>query len=119
MGNRGEGDREAIAASMEAADKDEKKKGEGKLTSGYVHEAVGVPNDQKVVEAIDNWANVWGDVIHPTMKDEGLYDAEDPAHVAAMEKMNEATDALKEALPSVKILIGLITFEGGHVQLSA
>ncbi len=116
MGNRGEGDREAIAASMEAAEPKEQR--EGKLSSQYVYEAVGVPNDQKVVEAIDNWANIWGDVIHPTMKDEGLYDDTDPAHIAAMEKMNVATDALKEALPSVKIMIGLITFEGGHVQLS-
>lgn len=104
---------------METAEKDKKIEGNGKLSSRYVHEAVGVPNDQKVVDAIDNWANVWGDEIHPTMKDEGLYDDTDPAHVAAMEKMNAATDALKEAIPSVKILIGLITFEGGHVQLSA
>ena len=116
MGNRGEGDREAIAASMGTAE--EKEHGGGKLTSRYVHEAVGVPNDEKITAAIDNWANTWADEIVPTMKDEGLYDETDPAHVAAMEKMNVATAALKAVLPSAKFMIGYMNFDGGHVQLT-
>lgn len=119
MGNRGEGDREAIAASIEAHDGEkESVEGEGRPQSRYVHEAVGVPNDPEVIAAIDAWADTWADEIYPVMKDEGLYDANDPAHVAAMEKMNAARDALKEVLPSAQFLIGYVSFDGGHVSLS-
>jgi hypothetical protein len=93
-------------------------KGEGKLTSPYIYKQEGVPNDPKITAAIDNWANTWGNEIYPTMKDEGLYDDTDSAHVAAMEKMNAARDALKEVLPTARFQIGIVMFEGGHVQLS-
>ena len=124
MGNRGEDERAAIAASEEMHDEKEETtqtrdgwEVEGKLSSQWIHTAEGVPNDPKIVKAIDEWANTWASEIYPTMKDEGLYDGNDPTHVVAIEKLHAAEDALMKVLPSARFLIMRMNFDGGYVQL--
>ncbi|PIQ67346.1 hypothetical protein COY25_00775 [Candidatus Uhrbacteria bacterium CG_4_10_14_0_2_um_filter_41_7] len=86
--------------------------------SRYVYEAVGMPKDPVVLEAVDKWANVCGDVIYPTMKDEGLYDENEPGHKEALEELTSAQEELAKLLPDAHFQINVVTFENGHIQLS-
>lgn len=92
--------------------------GEVKFSSRYVYRSEGVSNDPAVIAAIDKWANVCGDVIQPTMGDEGLYDESEPSHHAAIKELNDAQDELLKLLPNAKFLINRVTFDGGYVELS-
>jgi|SRR3989339_1579514 len=116
MANRGDLSREAIDASMSSDSKEESR--EGVLLSRYVHQSEGVPNDPKVVQAIDNWANVWGEEIVMTMQHEGLFDENEPGHAEAMEKLEAAKEALMEVLPSARFMSDFVSFDGGRVDLS-
>src|SRR3989339_337994 len=89
MGNRGEGDREAIADSMEAIGKIERK---ATFSSRYVYKSEGVPNDPDVIAAIDAWADVWGNEVTSLVNNEGILNMEDPAQKAASEHLADKAD---------------------------
>ena len=112
---RGEADRQAIGDSMSV----DTEVGEVKFSSPYVYKFEGVPQEPALIEAINDWANVWGNEIVPTMKDEGLYDSEDPVQVEAMGHLEVAAGKISELLPTANFLVGEVRFEDGYVQLSS
>jgi hypothetical protein len=115
QGNRGEAERAAIAESLQSEGQQEK---EGKLSSPFVWRSEGIPNDPATLDALNEWANVWGNEINPTMGDEGLFDDQNPNHVEAMNKLKAAAEKVSSQIPNVKFLCGALIFEGGYLQLS-
>jgi len=118
MANRNMENQRAVAESAASNETIEQTASREDFKSKYVYEAVGVPKDPAVLAAVDKWANVCGDVIQPTMKDEGLYDENEPGHKEALEELRLAQEELAALLADAHFQINLVTFENGHIQLS-
>ncbi len=92
--------------------------GEIKFSNPHIYRHEGVPNNPKVIVAIEKWAEAQGE-IYVTMKDTGLYDENEPGHKEAMQKLGQTQDELLAVLPSANFdLIGQIRFDGGYVHTS-
>lgn len=120
MGNRSEQDMQAIQDGLagegpEAGDLAAR----GDFKSRFVHEFEGVPKDPAVLAAVDKWADVWGKEVIVLQNHEGLLSDTDEAERVANEKLAAAASDLSELLPDAHFGTGVVTFDGGHVQLSA
>jgi|SRR3989339_1162172 len=118
MANRNMKDQRVIAENAASNETMEQTASREDFKSRYVYEAVGVPKNPAVLEAVDKWADVWGDEVITLVNHEGLLDDEIPEQKEARDKLAAAADELAKQLPKAKFMTGLVTFEEGHIQLS-
>ncbi len=95
---------------------------EHKIKSKYIWREEGVPDDAATLEALREWADAWGEYVWqckienqpvPPNEDEASADLKAKGDV-----LETKGAALEKLLPSPEFFDGVVTWNGGNVQLT-
>ncbi len=95
---------------------------EHKIQSKYIYREEGVPEDPATLNALQEWADAWGEYVWQCKIENQPVPPNDDEVSADLKAKGDLLEqkgaALEKMLPEAKFYSGVVIWEGGHVELT-